>query len=379
MVRAAFLADCHCGNHKSFGGPLVAGVNSRCAETVDTFKRALETAGKEGCEVVFVLGDLLDTSRPTPQVLTAVAKAIRSTTARGGPEVWLLAGNHDLSSDAPGDHGLGPLQFVDGVTVVSEPCVRWLNDYAAAVLCVPFAPQQTGESMLIEAGKLVAEAVSDFRRVDQGPLPPMLLAAHLGIIDELTPHFLRNSPGAITATRLRQWCKANGVRVALAGDWHQRRQWKDLPEEPIAMQVGALCPTGWDNPGQQGYGTLALWTGSALDYLEIPGPRFFKVDSAAEAVKAAGKARAAGCNPRIMVEADLADASALALVGQAGIVAVTQAAGTAGKDAARAAADAARSALTLDEALAAYVSEMALESDEQREAVLRAATAYLEL
>jgi len=33
------------------------------------------------------------------------------------------------------------------------------------------------------------------------------------------------------------------------------------------MQLGALCPTGWDNPGLDGYGTVAFLDGEgdALD------------------------------------------------------------------------------------------------------------------
>jgi hypothetical protein len=93
-------------------------------------------------------------------------------------------------------------------------------------------------------------------------------------------------------------------------------------------------------------------------------------------VKLASAARANGSSPRIIVEADLADAAALSLVGQSCIVEVTQSTAV-GRTAARAAADAAKSAGTLDEALAAYVGEMALDDENRREEVLRRAGGYL--
>jgi hypothetical protein len=81
------------------------------------------------------------------------------------------------------------------------------------------------------------------------------------------------------------------IKAICLGDWHQRRLWMDgkrrgdAPSSPVRigadaehviLQGGALCPTGFDNPGLRGYGTLAFWDQDAhqLSWQEIPGPRF---------------------------------------------------------------------------------------------------------
>jgi hypothetical protein len=44
----------------------------------------------------------------------------------------------------------------------------------------------------------------------------------------------------------------------------------------VILQGGALCPTGFDNQGLHGYGTLAFWDTDKhrLSWQEMPGPRF---------------------------------------------------------------------------------------------------------
>ena len=48
-MRVGFVADVHVGNHIRFGGPIEAGMNRRCRETVATLRRAVLKAREEGC------------------------------------------------------------------------------------------------------------------------------------------------------------------------------------------------------------------------------------------------------------------------------------------------------------------------------------------
>jgi hypothetical protein len=357
-MSTVFWADIHVGNPKRHGGPLVAGVNDRCREILSVLHAASQAAVRANAEAVYVLGDLFDSPRPSPQVLTATMQALEPL-RRAGIELRLLVGNHDRASDACNDHALGPMGFVDEIAVVAEPTFYWQGAQAGAVLCVPFLPQQTADTVLAEADKLVAEATAEYESIAPGcGGPRLLLAAHLGIIGKDTPPFLRDAPGAIRVERLQRWCADRKVEVALAGDWHGRTVWRGLPGQAVVAQVGALVPTGWDNPGLDGYGSIIGWTPGTQPTIDsLPGPRFLRAPSAGAAVKLASAARANGSSPRIIVE-------------------VTQSTAV-GRTAARAAADAAKSAGTLDEALAAYVGEMALDDENRREEVLRRAGGYL--
>jgi hypothetical protein len=62
------------------------------------------------------------------------------------------------------------------------------------------------------------------------------------------------------------------------------------------MQIGSLCPTGWDNAGLDGYGTVALWDTDtqALTWRVLPGPRFCVARSADEEESIIGVAKRRG-------------------------------------------------------------------------------------
>lgn len=69
-------------------------------------------------------------------------------------------------------------------------------------------------------------------------------------------------------------------------------------ETMIIMQGGALCATGWDNPGLHGYGTVALWDTDEhrLSWQELPGPRFCVARSDEEEASIVAEAQRLGHN-----------------------------------------------------------------------------------
>src|SRR5882724_6254079 len=103
-MRIAFVADPHIANFPAHGGPAIAGINRRCQLTLDTLELAAAKANALDCECFVVLGDLYDTTRPLPQIETAVRKRL----SKFDGFVLLLMGNHDRNSGLAGDHALGP-------------------------------------------------------------------------------------------------------------------------------------------------------------------------------------------------------------------------------------------------------------------------------
>jgi hypothetical protein len=105
-----------------------------------------------------------------------------------------------------------------------------------------------------------------------------LILAHCGIVDEYTPFFLKEDKNAIYIDKLRQLKKEFPHFVGFAaGDWHERKHWHSAHGSSLdILQVGALVPTGWDNPGGHGYGTLATWVSAneGWSWRVLAGPRF---------------------------------------------------------------------------------------------------------
>lgn len=72
--------------------------------------------------------------------------------------------------------------------------------------------------------------------------------------DSETPDFL--SHGALPVDTAFALCSEYNACAWLSGDWHSRKVWER--GGVTVAQVGALCPTGFDNPGLTGYGSV--WT-----------------------------------------------------------------------------------------------------------------------
>lgn len=369
MSRVALLADVHCGNHKRHGGPAEASLNRRCREALAALRAAVELADAEGCDAGVVLGDLVDYQRPEAQLLAELRGTFEGSRAR-----WhVLLGNHDMTSTQPGDHALGPLR--GAAAVWERPEALDLGDLELALL--PFRPG------VPVAAWLPAELAARWPLASKRS--PRALCLHAGLSDARTPPWLRGSVDSVDVDLLARLCAAHGFERAFAGNWHDRRSWELWAPGPPPtrgnvrvelLQLGALVPTGWDNPGVDGYGTVAVWDGASVRVLEVPGPRFVKAAGRlpSEVRAVAEAARGAGHSPYVEVTAaaeHLADAAAvleaLDLPGE-----VLPEAGDA-LVAARSAAVAARSAETLEEALGAFVREMPLPPDAGDEGAFRAA------
>lgn len=379
--RVCFVADPHVGNHKRLARPGPAGVNSRARFALDALSVAASRAKGWSCPLV-ILGDLFDRTNTDPRLIAATMEAIAPA-----PEVFVLLGNHDAASAAVGDNALAPLRFMGGVGVVDEPRVVRLPKPGAHIelLMVPWRPGPAAE-WLPEAVYQLHDHAQKMRKHSM-EAPTRLLCLHLGIEDDRTPPFLRGAEDSIPARVVGELLTKYGIRAALAGNWHDRRRW-DITGPGGAphsvLQVGTLCPTGWNNPGLDGYGGLAWWDGEELGCDTIGGPRFLDARTAEEFTEATALgAKGLPVFVRWWVAAEDV-ASAREAIDEA-MEEGTLAGGEAVVDpaevvaSARSAATAARTSTSLTESLTRYVEAMELPAEVERPEVLTMARRYMGL
>lgn len=272
-IDVCFCADVHVGNPRAFGGPMVSGVNARGRHVLAALRAAVADAVACSSDALVVLGDLFDSSRATPQLVAAVMEVL-TTAAENGVPVHLLLGNHDQESTDAGDNALAPLAIMEGVTVHEEPRVVALRK-SVELWMVPF---QVGRASAWLPGVLESLAAGGKAGTS------IALALHLGVIDGATLPFLRESPDAIDLELLRALAARYGIGHVFCGNWHDRRVWEGSGVTVAkVVQVGALAPTGFNNPGFEGYGMAEHWRGDASEGRVVAeGPRFATVRSRAE-------------------------------------------------------------------------------------------------
>lgn len=381
-LKLAAVADCHVGNHRRFGGGVESSINARCRAVLEVFSAAVSRAIARECDTFLVAGDLLDTARPEPQILAALQQHMRRG-VEGGLRFILLVGNHEQVSTAPGDHVLGP--FAPYATIVERPTLVH-RGAGSDVLCVPFQPGHAREWLRAAVESTLA---SSGQEGGSSAGRPLLLAVHLGIRDAKTAPWLAGAPDSIDVDLLQEICFDNGITHVVAGNWHDRRQWNFARGDRAlhVLQLGALAPTGWDNPGLYGYGTLGYWeerkAQQKLRFEELPGPRFVKVHTDDELQQFIDENEDAQCALYVSQIADptdvpstlarLRELSKACKISESFEVLPDQAVAQAQ---AREAAEKARSSKTLAEALDAFVKRMPMPEDVNRLNVLARCAAY---
>jgi hypothetical protein len=366
-VRVACVADVHLANHRVHGGETVAGLNRRAEEIANALALAVQAAERAGCERFVVAGDLFDAASPSPQL---VRRAQEALSASERPiKTFIIAGNHDIVSAKEGDNALGPLRALPHVEVVEVP--RVVAAGSADLLLVPFQPG--------DARKWLPESVAALG-LGAGNGKPRALVTHVGIVTGATPPYLRDAHDAVELEAL-QALSAQGISAVLAGNWHGFHAWGNI------CQIGALVPTGWDNFGMEGYGTLAIWDSKTgkLSREEIPGPRFLSISCDPEHVQPPPSRDAyvrwsvgpedeeAACRARAEYLVESGRLRACEVVLDLGDGA------SAARSAARNAAERAQAAsgAGLDEVLAAFVGAMQIPESVSREAVLSECRRFL--
>lgn len=270
MTKTAVVADLHLACHKYLGGDITAGLNQRARWIMRALYGALQLADDKGCDSFVIAGDLFDVSKPSPALIGAVVEAV--VHSRPNMPIDLLLGNHDMES---GDEnalmpfsGLGNVHMRSSqIEVVTVPTIHSRGGKpTGGVLLAPFCVGPASDWLRI--------AIAGDSYDPRGAL----LITHVGLIDDDTPPFLRGADDAIHVDLLDELCDAAGIPCVIAGNWHKHKVIYGK-RGTLMVQAGALVPTGFDNPGSEGYGTVTIYDHSTngIEVHEIPGPRFLKV------------------------------------------------------------------------------------------------------
>lgn len=241
-------------------------MNRRCRDALDALSEAVRIANAHEADAIVSLGDLFDGVTPNPQMIAAVMKIME-----GGPQWYVLKGNHEMVSEREGDHSLIPLYPIAEVVDVPELVRVDENVHLAMV------PYRSGR-----AENWLPDAFDELPKLDDDEYA--IACVHLGIADVDTPLHLEHAHDAVDVSFLREQMDRLGIAWAAAGNWHERKQWGGKP--PDVVQVGTLCPTGFNNPGFDDYGWMAIWGDDwpepypfGFRSFRVAGPRFAKVRS----------------------------------------------------------------------------------------------------
>ncbi len=261
MTKIALIGDPHVASFTRHGGPKVNGINTRGRLAYQCLADALQVAHQEGAKLAIVLGDLLDSMRPEPQLIAMLRKLFRAMN-QAGLEIWMLKGNHDSASDAKGDCALYAL-MERNTAAIDVPTVLTYKD--VPVCLVPFRSGAVAEWLPATLKELAPPAGS-------------ILCLHAGIKDNETAPWLQSAPDAIEREVLSALMDEYEFSACFAGNWHDHRVWSDFD----IHQVGALCPTGFSNLGIEEYGHVAIYNSETHQdeppaYRVVPGPRFLKL------------------------------------------------------------------------------------------------------
>ena len=364
-TKLAFIADIHIGNHKQYGGAVEGSLNQRCLQTLAVLSDSVTYAVKEGCDALVILGDLFDTVRPLPQMVAATQKILEQI-----PTI-MLVGNHDQVSTFAHDHAMAPLLPI--AEVIEESEILSYDDMDLVV--VPFQPGDAKEWLGKEVDEICKQCESDQR----------VLCIHLGLRDKNAPPWLQDSHDAIDMEILHDICKRNNIATCFAGNWHNYEHFR--VGEVDAIQVGALVPTGWDNPGEEGYGGVSIFHSGTITRHELPGPRFINcvhesAEEGSELLKPSYRKSAENkyyvrLNAAPSEKEEARNALQEAIREEhvfAGGVVIDQ---KAKENAAKQAAMSAKSADTLQRAIANFVDHMSLEDESLRPEIRNAVEEYL--
>jgi len=370
-MHYAVCSDAHLGNMRRFGGKLESGLNTRCREGLATLRRTVDVAKANDCKALFVVGDLFDSDDVSGQVIAAAQQVLYES----GLQVHIIVGNHDISTPAKGDHACAPLAFSQGLHTHDKPNIVAVDK--TNLLLVPYV-RDTQRRLLPAMAETIARA----------ECKPSVALFHAGIVWGNTPDYLRESDDGLSAQTLYEFFSAHDILLGLAGHWHTVAS----KQSARLQQIGALVPTGFGNPGVDGYGALLVCEGGRIvARCEIPGPRFFSLSPTVSIgglqrglaqAGAFGKA-VARCYVSWEVEVEMLVAAReemTALMAACSTVEGEVLPCTARQQvAAQAAATAASNTNTLDEALYEYVGKLDLPGEVSPDDVLATCRSYLGL
>jgi DNA repair exonuclease SbcCD nuclease subunit len=255
----AFIGDVHIGNHNRMGGAVKHGKNDRCRRVLHVYENAVTTAIDAGAKRIVVLGDLLDSMHPTPQMVDATRR-VHAIAGTCGAKVILLKGNHDSGSDEPGDNAVSLFEEAHCIVVDTAQTVAFGD---VGIQCLPFRSGVMADWLPDAAAKLDIDFEVN------------IAVAHAGIKTSTTAPWLASAQDALTAQEFDNFCDHHAIDLLFAGHWHEYQR---CGVGERLFQLGAVCPTGFSNLGIDQYGKVAVvdTTKLSVKLLGVAGPRFLK-------------------------------------------------------------------------------------------------------
>lgn len=242
------IADVHIGNHNVLGGTTVNGINDRCDLILNAMNNlahrfsAHPRGERDGHPTLCIAGDLFDTDKPSPAILAHTMGVIDHLCGAFGGEVHIIPGNHDRTSE--NESALAPLHFL----------VPRGSDRGPRLGVSPIAIQ--GDTIYLSFQSRVSpiQHVRDALQQHADDNHVRRIVMHYGIIDDVTPPWLRNASDALHVDDLTAELKRYPHPLnAFAGNWHDQKSWayKHPRGKRGVYQCGAFVSTGFDNEGSK--------------------------------------------------------------------------------------------------------------------------------
>jgi hypothetical protein len=274
------VADLHIDNHPKYGGPIIAGLNRRAKETLDAFSASISKAKAAGVKVLFVAGDLFNKCRPEPSLIAAVKHVLSSEDAQT-MGVVLIPGNHDMPDATAKDGNTALAPLFNEATIVTEPTWIDMEELGITALCVPFQSQMPMSEYLRTFEPPPCELINTRK----------ILITHVGVYgdDKGAGEWKARANDAIHYDALFDVMTRLGVLDCFVGNFHHREFWEceGVTGAMSILQVGTLIPHGFGDDGTYpAVGGLSLYVPDSITGVEVPGPRFFRVDEANDAAMA---------------------------------------------------------------------------------------------
>ena len=363
------IADVHLANRRDGGGELVGGLNTRAREILEAMRRASSMCDHE--DHLVVLGDLFDHADPSPALLSAAQRALAPNA--GAALAHVIVGNHDMRSSEIGNNACAPLWPVANV-VEGHPQV--IVDHTVSNVAALLVPFGTPVADTICDALMYAEEQADWVDAEE-----RIILGHWGISTEDDPPFMRNARDAINVDELYNFCVKANVDGVAAGNWHKRRSFEvadaDNRKPVHILQTGALVPTGYNNPGIEGYGTVCWWAAGVKQWkwIELPGRRYLRhVPRRSELQYDRGNK----IFVKVDVDPDAGDIDEVRrILSEMPVASTVVPVNRQASKQASEAASAVQSQETLAEALAAFIDKMPIPTGVDRKEVLIAAQKYL--
>ena len=254
-MKILFLGDTHFGNHRQFGGPIVAGINRRCQELLDAVEREVRRVQQLHPDLgaVVQVGDFFDQARPSAAIVDASIRMMK-----GFPDLeWhILKGNHDMATfDAPS--AVAPLGHVPGIRVYEQPKLVRIGSMKFGM--IPYIDHSASVAMH-QSKHVLSQADT--------------LVMHYGVVREPT------RPDQIGVDQVNGIWKQYAVSMTsphrygniISGHEHGERS---AGEYDMAIGLGSFADLDWSATRFSWPTLLILDSESgALDHLEIEGPAF---------------------------------------------------------------------------------------------------------